>query len=253
MPSTHDPLLSQAHLSDVYGGQSKVNNSTPRSVATPPPWANLDPRVLSPIPDKKKREARWDDKFFRGNPLQSGTRSSERTPVPGRSGLTTSRRRPASAGVRKGDESSTAINNTGRLRGRPSSANVRGRETHNGGTRHSSGGEPNDLRYVDGATIRRPRPSGDEPGNTSGGMDSARGGFARRGNGNGGSNTFSPDEIRIITGEYQLDQKQEATYRAFVSMLVDFDTCIAFRVIDDAFREAMVATGLQDFTGCGEE
>ncbi len=141
IPSRQLFFPTQAHLSDVYWGKSKVNNNTPRSVTNPPPWANLDPRVLSPIPDKKKREARWDESFYRGNCLQRNEVKA----------ATTLRKRPASAGVRRGQQELAHTHHgissddglkksQGRVRRRPSSANERGRHVAYGGGDGGGGG-----------------------------------------------------------------------------------------------------------------
>lgn len=246
----------QAHLSDVYAGRSKVNNDTPRSVSNPPPWANLDPRVLSPIPDKKRREAHWDNKFSSGRCLQNEARPGGRyshAVSSDRPGGT--RPRPASAGVRRGnDHAGTAKHREGNDKrgGRPMSANVHGREPSD---RDSDGfvGERNAADLCAGAASgrRRRRPS-DGPEFSLGGGDNLpperiakRGGVTRRRN-----SVYSAEDMKILSGEYKLDDNQESVYRKFVTMLVDFDSCSAADILRDAFREAQLANGLHSFTGC---
>lgn len=264
----------QAHLSDVYWGRSKVNNNTPRSMTNPPPWANLDPRVLSPIPDKKKREAHWDDKFFRGNCLQ-------RNELGGSSKTTaTLRKRPASAGVRRGhQQEATNAKNAGHgdgsssrggvnklqrgVRSRPSSANVRGR-----GEAYAGGGRRDETNSFATLAANGRRGSGADAMSdyhACSSVDGSGGGLLRRkitnrggstsSNNNCGKNSdaFSVEEREILAGGYRLNSRQEATFREFVTMLVDFDTCSTVHILDDVFREAQLATGLQEFTGCGAD
>lgn len=247
-------------MSDVYWGKSKVNNDTPRSVTNPPPWANLDPRVLSPIPDKKKREACWDDSFSRGNCLQP-------TVIRGKSKPTAVRKRPASAGVRRGHQAPPSANNMnhgnsgsggtnkmqGGVKSRPSSANVRGRDASYGSVGNSNTTRRSGTNAQWGSGLY----------GTSG--QHARGCFSRgsASNTSGGDNgrnnhgkscgAFSTEEREILAGGYRLNERQEATFREFVAMLVDFDTCSMVRILDNVFRETQLATGLQDFTGCGED
>lgn len=208
----------QAHLSEVYRSRSKVNNDTPRSVAQPPPWANLDPRVLSPIPNKKKREARWDSSFAYGDHRPAG----EGRGISGsrRSATTTTRRRPASAGARQGHDDMNnfhrgAASGCRRRSSRPVSATVRGRDARNWG-----------------------------------GLDVT--------NGVGGENV--PDGGRLSTEgrddldtDYVLDEEQRTVFDAFVDMLTKFDTCSMVAIIDNSFREAQLTTGLQNFSGCGDD
>lgn len=254
------PLPTQAHLSDVYWGKSKVNNETPRSVTNPPPWANLDPRVLSPIPDKKKREACWDDSFPLGNCLQpkEARRSSKPAAV---------RKRPASAGVRRGHQESPSANNMvhgnssgsgdvkklqGGVKGRPSSADVRRRDSAydnigNGYTTSRGDTITQRVPGVDGTSgYSAPGCSSRDSGSRTSGGDKGRSNQGR------GSGAFSTEEREILAGGYRLNASQESTFRDFVAMLVDFDTCSMVRILDDVFRETQLATGLQDFTGCGE-
>lgn len=269
----------QAHLSDVYWGRSKVNNNTPRSMTNPPPWANLDPRVLSPIPDKKKRETHWDDSFFRGNCLQRneiGTGSKANT--------TTLRKRPASAGVRRGKQEATSAKNAGHgdgnssnrgganklrrgVKSRPSSANVRGR-----GEAYAGSGSSTTTRRDEAARFTAFAANGRRGSRAGGMLDyhacssvGGGGGLLRRNTTDGGGSTnnvdnsgtnsgaYSVEEREILAGGYRLNSRQEATFREFVAMLVDFDTCSTVNILDDVFREAQLATGLQDFTGCGAD
>lgn len=234
----------------MYGGRSKVNNCTPRSVSNPPPWANLDPRVLSPIPDKRKREARWDNHFSRENCLWKDNRSAERCFGSG-SRSTTARRRPASAGVRKGAEATSALhaNDGVRLRGRPSSANVRGREVYNGKGDIIDDIRRNDARRL-GVASRRRRLNDDSRSVGGGGNFPREDNAAKTDCTIHDNGVYSLEERDIMNGAYKLDEKQESTFRDFVAMLVDFDTCRAVNIINDAFRQAQLATGLQDFTGC---
>lgn len=246
-------------MSDVYWGTSKVNNDTPRSVTNPPPWANLDPRVLSPIPDKKKREACWDDTFSRGNCLQP--REVRRS-----SKLAATRKRPASAGVRRGHQEPPNANNMvhgnsgrggaapfqGGAKNRPSSADVCGRGAAYGSVDNSDTITRSDTNAQRGSGVLGPS-----------GYPS-RGSFSRESSGNisgedDGRNyhrksccTFSTEEREILTGGYRLNDSQEATFREFVAMMVDFDTCTMVHILGDVFRETQLATGLQNFTGCGE-
>lgn len=240
----------QAHLSDVYWGRSKVNNSTPRSVSNPPPWANLDPRVLSPIPDKKKREAQWDDKFFQGNSLgqNGGGRGPSVRPL--------RRKRPASAGAIRGQQEATsamvasqgergeviggARKQQARVKIRPSSADDRGRNDVAGHTARRR-----DTNHADEFAANRQRRPQYEAGGCGGGVDVAN---------RGESGIFySPEEVDILAGGYRLNKRQESTFRDFVAMLVDFDACSVVHILDDAFREAQLATGLQDYTGYGAD
>ena len=253
----------QAHLCDVYWGKSKVNNNTPRSVTNPPPWANLDPRVLSPIPDKKTREARWDESFSHGNYLQ-------RTEVK----ATSLRKRPASAGVRRrqqeqtithhGKSSDDGVNNLqGGARRRPSSANERGRDVaYGGGGGGSSGasrcGNPSGARdsEVEQRRARFNSACGGVVGFSDGLEEGQHTGQGRKTGENScgkRSSVYSTEEKEILAGGYRLTDRQEATFREFVAMLVDFDTCSTVCILGDAFREAQLATGLHNFTGCGAD
>lgn len=282
-PSVHVSLKchhnqTQAHLSDVYWGRSQVNNNTPRSMANPPPWANLDPRVLSPISDKKKREAHWDDKFFRGDCL----RRNERGNV-SKTTSTALRRRPASAGVRREQqEEATSANNAGhgngngrrcvnklkrRVNSRPSSANVRGRaEVYTGVGTSTTTRRDETNRLTTFAANWRGGSGVDGVSDFYTGSSVGVGDLLRReatsrrgstniNNDNSGKNSgaFSVEEREILAGGYRLNSRQAATLRDFVAMLVDFDTCSTVHILDDVFREAQLATGLQDFTGCGAD
>lgn len=260
-----------------------MNNNTPRSMTNPPPWANLDPRVLSPIPDKKKREAHWDDNFFRGNCLQRsdiGTGSKTNVTAP--------RKRPASAGVRRGKQEATSAKNPGHGDGnssisrgganklrrgvkcRPSSANVRGRgEAYARGSGSSTTTTRRDETThftAFAANERLGSRAGDASDYHACSSVGGGGGFLRRNTTNGGGSTttnkdnsgknsgaYSVEEREILSGGYRLNSRQEATFREFVAMLVDFDTCSTVNILDDVFREAQLATGLQDFTGCGAD
>ncbi|CAN0571813.1 unnamed protein product, partial [Ectocarpus sp. 12 AP-2014] len=79
--------------------------------------------------------------------------------------------------------------------------------------------------------------------------------WGETGNNNRGSSrsAYSVEEREILAGDYRLNDEQESTFREFVTMLVDFDTCSTVQILDDVFREAQLATGLQDFTGCGSD
>lgn len=228
-------------MSEVYRGRSKVKNDTPRSVAKPPPWANLDPRVLSPIPNKKKREARWDKHFAFGSGLQREvTPSSVEAPGTSRSRrLTTTaiRRRPASAGVRGGHNNSIHLHGeaapTCRSWGsRPVSATVRGRETPNWDGSDTAGSSTGRLN-------KAICPTAASPG----------GGVTNRGS----SRQLSMEERDVLDAEYVLDEEQKTVVGSFVDMLTSFDTCSMISIIEDTFREAQSATGLHDFTGCGDD
>lgn len=283
-------VVLQAHLSTVYGGRSKVNNGTPRSMSKPPPWANLDPRVLSPIPNTKQREARWDDKFFKGNCLLRDEERFSQRCNNSASRLTSSgnRRRPASAGVRRtGHEADSSIShhktntaiNVRRQQRRPSSANVRGREAGNttaDDVGSSSGGDgrggcerkrdtrlcPTDDTVRGGIRRSSCYPSNNNVGGRGGGDNSIprittvtrhHHGSSLVESSSNGNTGYLPEERQIIDGDYTLNDKQETAFRTFVTMLADFDTSSAVRIVEDTFREAQVATGLQDFTGCGED
>lgn len=239
-------------MSEVYGSRSKVNNATPRSMINPPPWANLDPRVLSPIPDKRQREARWNHKFFQGNCLHDQHRFAERSSVSG-AGSKSTRRRPASAGVRREAEASATLNtrNTSRRQGRPSSATVRGRDfyTRNGNDIIREG---NDTSCVVGAMNKRQHSSID-CNNLNGGVAFQRQSCGRQGGTLSCEGAYSQEEMEIIEGKYRLDGKQESIFREFVAMLVNFDTCAVVNIIDDAFREVQMVSGLENFTGCGDK
>lgn len=246
----------QAHLSDVYAGRSKVNNDTPRSVSNPPPWANLDRRVLSPIPDKKRREDHWNNDFSSGRCLEDEPRSGGRYPhaiSSGRPGGT--RPRPASAGVRRSnDHAGTANRREGNAKtgGRPMSANVRGRDASDG---YSDGfvGERNAADLCGGAASgrRRRRPSDRSEFCPGRGESLLRENVAKRGGVVHRRNSiYSPEDREILDGGYKLDDNQESVFRKFVTMLVDFDSCIAADILRDAFREAQLANGLHNFTGC---
>ena len=248
----------------MYAGRSKVNNGTPRSVSNPPPWANLDPRVLSPIPNKKKREANWNNTFSSEKfCLQDGVR-----PTAGRyshvvsSGRpkSGSRPRPASAGVRRGNGNDGTTNrrdgNAKTARGaRPMSANVRGREPSQGQS-DGWGGERDAADYTVGEASgrRRRHPSdGSEfyPGGGGGNIprenvENLRGGLTRRNR----DGVFSAEDMEILSGGYSLDDSQEAVFRKFVLLLVDFDSYSAADILRDAFCEAQLASGLHNFTGC---
>lgn len=232
----------------MYWGKSKVNNETPRSVTNPPPWANLDPRVLSPIPDKKKREACWDDSFPLGHCLQPKEVRRRSKPAAGR-------KRPASAGVRREHQEPPSGNSgsggtkslQGRVRNRPSSADVRGRDA---ACDNVGNGYPKTQRVpgVDGTSGYNARGcSSRSSGNNTSGGDKGRSSNQRKAGG-----VFSTEEREILAGGYRLNENQEGTFREFVAMLIDFDTCSMVRILDDVFRETQLATGLQDFTGCGE-
>lgn len=258
-------------------------------MSKPPPWANVDPRVLSPIPNTKQREARWDDKFFKGNCLvRDEERFSQRCNNSASRSTSSSgnRRRPASAGVRRtGHEAdsstshhqtNTAIN-VRRQQRRPSSANVRGREAGNTTADDvgSSGGDgrggcerKRDTRLCptdDTVKGEMRRSSGYPSNNNVGGRGGGGSGIPRittvtRHHGSSlvesssNSNTgYLSEEQQIIDEAYTLNDKQETAFRTFVAMLADFDTSSAVKIVEDTFREAQVATGLQDFTGCGED
>lgn len=253
----------------MYWGRSKVNNNTPRSVTNPPPWANLDPRVLSPIPDKKKREDRWDGSFFRGNSLQRNSNG-------GSSGAVR-RVRPASAGARRRQHDETRggsiLRSQESRKRRPASA----RERDRGGAYESgrkSGGigdgdsdaataRNNQNRPPAFGAIRQRGPAEDHAccsaGVSEGGGNLAREKNKQAGGGTGNNNRGSSrsacfvEEREILAGGYRLNDEQESTFREFVTMLVDFDTCSTVQILDDVFREAQLATGLQDFTGCGSD
>lgn len=256
----------------MYAGRSKVNNNTPRSVSNPPPWANLDLRVLSPIPDKKRREANWDNQFSAGNCCLQ----NEARPAAGRYSYAVSsgrpksgaRPRPASAGVRRGNDNVGTLNcrdgNAKRGRGaRPMSADVRGREPS---TRESDGccvGERNAAEYrtVGAASSRRRRhpsdgsdyyPGGDEEGNVPRKSGVKRGGGSSHRYINSNS-VYSAEDMDILSGGYSLDDNQQSAFRKFVALLVDFDSFNAAVILRDAFREAQLASGLHDFTGCGAD
>lgn len=243
----------------MYWGKSKVNNDTPRSVTNPPPWANLDPRVLSPIPDKKKREACWDDSFPHGNCLQLKEVRTTSKPA-------AVRKRPASAGIRRRHHEPESANNMvrgtsgggggrqlqGGVKSRPSSADVRLRDAAYGGVGNS---EP--TRRSDTSTQRASGVDGTSGYHARGcslrssGCNVPGGEKGRSGKGKA-CGAFSTEEKEILAGGYRLNASQEATFREFVAMLVDFDTCSMVHILDDVFRETQLATGLQDFTGCGE-
>lgn len=258
------PIQTQAHLSGVYLGKSRVNNDVPKSLMNPPPWANLDPRVLSPIPDKKKREACWDDSFARGSCLQ-------RKEVPGGPKPTVVRKRPASAGIRRGHQEPPSANimergnrgnrgnggakqPQGGTKSRPSFANAPGRDAACGNV-----GNSDTTRRSSDADVQRSSGVYGALGFHARGCSSRRSDSSASGGDNGSNNrrkscgAFSAEEKEILAGSYRLNERQEATFRDFVAMLVDFDTCSMVRIIDDVFRETQLATGLQDFTGCGED
>lgn len=251
-----------------------MNNNTPRSMTNPPPWANLDPRVLSPIRDKKKREAHWDDKFFRGNCLKRNVVGG------GPKTITTLRKRPASAGVRRGQQEGTGGRNAGHgdgsnsrggvnklqrgVKSRPSSANVSGRgEAYPGGGSSTATARRDETNRFTAFAANGRRGSGadDIPDYHHACNSVGGGGLLRRKitnrvgstNNNNDSAACSVEEREILAGGYRLNSRQEATFREFVAMLVDFDTCSTVHILDDAFREAQLATGLQDFTGCGAD
>lgn len=241
-------------MREVYRGRSTLDNNTPISVKKPPPWANLDRRVLSPIPDKEHREALWDDNFI--HPRSHTNKAQvmrisfpDKAQVMSRSN--TEKRRPASAGVQRSQGVGLPYGDAVRRVNRPSSANICGRNINS----DKRGGNVKDKlrRVYEGATLTR---WGDSSSQTRG----------RRGQGYGTREDIQAraSHIRsdimlklsrqrnIAEGTYMLDETQETTFRAFVAMLVNFDTCSAVRILDDAFLEAQLASGLQDFTGCGD-
>jgi len=221
------------------------------------------------IPDKKKREARWDESFFRGNCLQ---RNEVKT-------NTTLRKRPASAGVRRGQQELANTHHgissddrlkqsEGGVRRRPSSANERGRHLAYGGG--GGGGCGGSLSGCGDTSARRdtevgriPQRRGRDGGALGGVGDLSGGPQGRQDKGNGEdhgennrgerSTAYSIEEREILAGEYRLSDRQEAIFREFVAMLVDFDTCSTVSILDDVFREAQLATGLHNFTGCGAD
>lgn len=163
------------------------------------------------------------------------------------------RKRPASAGSFRGKEEGTnamaashggrgdAVSGVrkqqGRTKIRPSSATVRGR---NDISSHTPG--LTDYNYLhDFAASRQQGLPYD-----AGGL---RGDTRVLNHGKGGM--YSAKEMEIIAGSYKLSKRQESTFREFVAMLVDFDACSVVHILDNAFREAQLATGLQDFTGGG--
>lgn len=235
-----------------------MNNDTPRSVTNPPPWANLDPRVLSPIPDKKKREACWDDSFPRGKCLQ-------REEIRGSSKPSAIRKRPASAGVRRGRQEPPSANSTDccnsdiggakrlqrGVKSRPLSAKVRGSDAACGGGGNSDSiTKRSDTSALEGSGFDGN--SGQlRGGSAHGSRKTILGGDNGRNHGKS-SGGFATEERDILAGSYSLNESQKTTFREFVAMLVDFDTCSMVRILDDVFRETHFATGLQDFTGCGE-
>lgn len=136
------------------------------------------------------------------------------------------------------------------------SANVRGREPsyrENDGF----GGERNAAEYCTVGTAsrrRRRHPSdGSEfyPGGGAGSppresISKQGGGISRRNR----NSVYSAEDVEILSGGYSLDDNQESVFRKFVDLLVDFDSCRAADILRDAFREAQLASGLHDFTGC---
>lgn len=60
------------------------------------------------------------------------------------------------------------------------------------------------------------------------------------------------EERELLNVDYELDEEQKAVFGSFVGMLTSFDTCSMMSIIEDTFREAQSATGLQHFTGCGD-
>lgn len=219
----------------------------------PPPWANLDPRVLSPIPNTKKREAQWDDTFAYGPQLDfSATATGRDTSRSSQVAKTNARRRPASAGIRRGDADDEirhrgSAASTRRSGGRPSSATVFGRETR-------------DLEESGVVIGRAGRRSTTTYSDATEGQANADGNFACDVEGvvgdvypDGDRGELSLEEKELVQGGYTLDEEQRKVVRSFIQILVGFDTCSMMSIIDDAFREAQSATGLQDFTGCGDE
>ncbi|CAM9299335.1 unnamed protein product, partial [Discosporangium mesarthrocarpum] len=220
------------HLNEVIRGRSKLDNKLPRTVETPPPWATVDPSLLSPIPNAKEREARWNQKFFLERSLdgQDTKKRLDCRPRP--------RQRPASAGVRK-------LPDEARFRERPSSATLRGTGAlhrqvvterpgghfgfqerkgiyRKGNSDHLEGARKNDRVADDGLEWQ--------------GEQDLEG--------------LSKEELDILKGTYTLNEEQDLTYRRFTRMLIDFDTCTMIRILEDAFQDAQDATMLADFTGC---
>lgn len=136
------------------------------------------------------------------------------------------------------------------------SANVRGREPTRGES-DGWGDERNAAEYciVDTASRQRRRHSSDGsefyPG--GGGGNIPRDNVEKLGEGlthRNGNGVFSVEDIEILSGGYSLDDSQEAVFRKFVLLLVDFDSCSAADILRDAFCEAQQASGLHNFTGC---
>lgn len=239
----------QVHLREVYRGRSTLDNNTPISVKKPPPWANLDRRVLSPIPDKEHREALWDDNFIHASSRMNKAQVM-RTSFPDSRSNTTEKRRPASAGVQRSKGVDLPYGDEVRRANRPSSANICGRNIYS----DKRGGSVKDKlrRIYEGATKTR---WGDSSSQTCGRRWQ---GYGTREDIQARASHVRSDVLKlsrqrnIAEGTYMLDETQETTFRAFVAMLVDFDTFSAIRILDDAFLEAHLASGLQDFSGCGD-
>lgn len=214
----------------------------------PPPWANLDRRVLSPIPDKAHREALWDDNFIHSNSHMNRAQAM-RISFPD-----SQKRRPASAGVQRSKGVGLPDSDAVRRANRPLSANVRGRNIYGDKRGSSYFGVKDKLRWVneDATKTRWGNPSS----KTCGRREQS---YGTREDRQSRASHVTSDELKlsrqktIAEGTYMLDETQETTFRAFVAMLVDFDTFSAVRILDDAFLEAQLASGLQDFTGCGDD
>ncbi|CAM9286636.1 unnamed protein product, partial [Chrysoparadoxa australica] len=128
-------------LSKVYRGHSKVDNTMPRSIARPPPWAApISSLVKTPIKGKKAKETGWDNHFgsavggcdtrksiAKGRSKAANNGSSTNSSgnrmhdFEGRAEWAATRQRPASAGARD----SCAMKGGQRGRKRPASATVR--------------------------------------------------------------------------------------------------------------------------------
>lgn len=238
----------QAHLSEVYRNRSGINNSVPRTVVEPPPWANLDLGLTSSAREKRLREAQWDDRFAHGQDAQEGAAASRSRSRP----QTSARRRPASAGSarRQHERSSDARATHSSLTPvrMQSAANLRERsKQHRGHNVAAEGHESLDVLRSSDKTDKR-KATGKHDQDQAGGLSYFPTGTVR-----GGDASPSAGEDNILDREYRLNAIQQATFRAFVEMLTTFDTYSMIHVVDDAFREAQRATGLQDFTGCGDE
>ena len=161
------------------------------------------------------------------------------------------RQRPASAGVRWSNEVDSRFSGAARQGKRSSSANARGRNIYGKHNGDDYGGMRNNLGWFqEGATsTRRGTSSGERDDRPGEGYRRRFYGHRRKSGGSGGVLHQSQEERNIAEGTYTLDETQKATFRTFVAMLVDFDTCIAAQILDDAFIEAQLASGLQDFTG----